>query len=231
MAIITTGLGVASISGKIGGQVWARNAGGAYVRNQGRVVNPRTDLQTSVRAAFGTSAVSWQGLTEDQRIGWAVYAAGTPVAGRTGPITLSGIAMFQKCNVGRTLIGAAAVLDAPSTLGLSPFNVAGVNFVNNAPSFDINWAGGAGDEWETEVGSAMLVYASPPQKPSINFYKGKFNFVGSVEGAVIPPTSPGTLTFPTGWVWVAGQKVFGRAYVIRADGRISQEAFLTAIAT
>jgi hypothetical protein len=66
----------------------------------------------------------------------------------------------------------------------------------------------------------MFVFASRPQNPSINFFKGPYRIIATIPGAdPTPPTSPQSisLAFPV----VEGQKVFFRANVTRADGRLA----------
>lgn len=220
MALINPGVGASAISGKLGGQVFARNKGGAYVRNQGATINPQTPAQTAVRSAFGTLATRWQGLTDAERLAWKVYADNTPVPGRFQPILLSGLSMYQKCNVGRTLAGFTVVDAAPLIFGLYPLDVNAIGLDpaaagNPTITFDET------DPWADNPASALLVYVSPPVQPTINFYKGKYGFIGAVTGSVLtPPTSPAMVTNP--YPVSAGQKLFVRLYLVNSDGRISQ---------
>ena len=52
MALIKTGPAVAVISGSVGGTVFSRNKGGAYMRNRSIPVNPQSAAQVVVRAAM-----------------------------------------------------------------------------------------------------------------------------------------------------------------------------------
>ncbi|HBU29797.1 MAG TPA: hypothetical protein DEB56_09520 [Thiobacillus sp.] len=75
------------------------------------------------------------------------------------------------------------------------------------------------DPWATAVGGHMLIYLSRPQNPSINFFKGPYRFAGKVSGAVVPPTSPATITLP--FPCVVGQRVFVKISFVQVDGRLS----------
>lgn len=75
MALIKFGGGVAGISGKIGGTVFARNKAGAYARNWAKPVNPVTPSQSNVRAIFGNGSASWSALTSAERDQWNSEAA------------------------------------------------------------------------------------------------------------------------------------------------------------
>lgn len=70
MALIKFGGGVAAISGKIAGTVFARNKAGAYARNWAKPVNPVTAQQSLTRGIFGNASASWGNLTSNQREAW-----------------------------------------------------------------------------------------------------------------------------------------------------------------
>ncbi|KKL73251.1 hypothetical protein LCGC14_2076760, partial [marine sediment metagenome] len=64
MAIITPGPTVAAISGSIGGTVYSRNRGGAYIRNRAIPVDPNTSFQINVRAILAAQSQNWADLTD-----------------------------------------------------------------------------------------------------------------------------------------------------------------------
>lgn len=75
MALIKFGGGVAGISGKIGGTVFARNKAGAFARNWSKPVNPVTPAQAAVRAQFANGSAAWGDLTSADRDTWNSEAA------------------------------------------------------------------------------------------------------------------------------------------------------------
>lgn len=101
MASIKFGsIGISDARGSIGGTVFSRNRGGAYIRQRTTPVNPNTSRQAAIRATFGTVQSSWRGLTEAQRESWRSNAVNFPVKNRLGEtITLQGNILFQKCNM------------------------------------------------------------------------------------------------------------------------------------
>lgn len=86
MARIIGGSVIGELSGKMGGAVFARNRGGAYVRQYVVPVDPRTSAQISARSNFGIAASNYHGLNEDQKSLWRNFASNVfnPKTGRAG---------------------------------------------------------------------------------------------------------------------------------------------------
>lgn len=220
---------VAAGSGSMGGLTWSHNRGGQYVRSRVVPTNPRTSFQDTVRNTMSYLAAYWRDiLTEAQRAGWATYAANVPVVNRLGAtIFLTGQNMFIRSNAPRISNTAGTIntliATAPSIFNLGEVGQTALTNVdassNNASiNFDAN------DDWVSEDGAAMFVYLSRPLDPSINFFKGPYRLAGEILGDSTPPTPPGTVTLP--FPVVAGQRVFARVRVTRADGRLSVDQFL-----
>lgn len=74
MARIVGGSPLGELSGKMGGLVFARNKGGAYVRQYAIPINPNTVAQVNARALFGASVANWHSLTPAQKANWENYA-------------------------------------------------------------------------------------------------------------------------------------------------------------
>ena len=86
---------------------------GQISRSQGRVANPRTASQMSVRAILGRVAASWRALQEVQRAAWMAAAKEAKSNGRLGQSgPLSGFQLFAKINCTLAQFGQEQV-DAP----------------------------------------------------------------------------------------------------------------------
>jgi hypothetical protein len=85
----------ASLTGKLGGQVYSRNKGGAYVRAYVKPTNPRTNQQLLVRSGFSDASKAWYGLLATEQGGWNGYAITgfKPKRGKVG-VTYSGANAF-----------------------------------------------------------------------------------------------------------------------------------------
>lgn len=74
MARIVGGSMIGELSGKLGGNVFARNKGGAYIRQYVMPVDPRTIAQVSARSAFGFASSSYHSLTDAEKANWESFA-------------------------------------------------------------------------------------------------------------------------------------------------------------
>lgn len=114
MALVKYTAAVDAISGKLNGNVFSKNKGGAYLRSRGQVLNPDTNLQRTVRGAFGAISRMWGQLTQSQREGWNNGAQNFPYQNRLGDTKIySGKTLFQKLNQNLSAIGEPAIKDIP----------------------------------------------------------------------------------------------------------------------
>jgi len=211
---------VTQVSGSIGGMTGSHNKGGMYFRARSLPTNPQTALQVAIRNAMTSLVNEWSGvLTAAQRAAWDVYAANTPVVNKLGDsVNRSGQQWFIGNNVPRLQAGFASIDDAPTNFNRGDFtdpSMAVSEATQNASiTFDNT------DAWANEDDASMLVFISRPQNAGVNFFKGPYQFAGSIDGdGTTAPTSPASIACP--FAVVAGQKVFAQVRVSRADGRLS----------
>lgn len=62
------------ISGKLGGMVFSRNAGGAYIRAGVKGVNPQTQSQLRARNAFASVSTLFRTLSSAEKTAWQEFA-------------------------------------------------------------------------------------------------------------------------------------------------------------
>lgn len=203
-------------SGSLKGITASHNRGGAYFRGRTVPTNPSTTRQTAVRNAMRTSVNAWIALSSTNRTNWATYANNTPVTNPLGaPVTLTGQQMYIRQSVVRIQASTPVVATAPTVFDLGSFTPPTLTLT--ASSTTLSVAFNASDAWATEgTNSFMAVYTSGPQNPSINFFKGPFQFVGKISGT----SSPATLTLPIA-AGVTGTKTFYSIVVSRSDGRLT----------
>jgi hypothetical protein len=211
-----------TLSGKIAGQVMARNRYGAYSRNFTMPINPASDKQETARAVVADLAIAWSALTPGQRAAWDTYAAAVPLIGRTGqPDYITGFNHFVRSNASRLRIAEARALDGPTTLSMpSPDNTIAISASEATQQISVVFD--IAGSWRSEDMGHMMVYAGYPQPATRNFYAGKMIFVNRINGQVaVPPVSPQLITFPAELQFAAGQKLFVQHRIMRADGRLS----------
>lgn len=116
MALVKFGGGVAAMSGKQAGNVYARNRAGAYNRQWTKPVNPSTIPQNDQRSAFANAVAAWMGLTAAQVDAWNALAASSSRTNRLGePYTPTGRQLFIESSSNRALIGLIPLTVAPPT--------------------------------------------------------------------------------------------------------------------
>lgn len=224
MAIITTGGGVATISGSIGGVTFSHNRGGPYMRTRAIPTNPNTVFQQAVRGFMSQLTVLWSTvLTAAQRAQWDAYAEAVPLPNPQGePRNVGGLGMYIRCNVPRL---QSAVLtrvdDGPTNHTLAAMTNPLLSGASEATSnFQISFA--PTDDWANDDDGAMLLYGSRAINVTRNFFKGPYRFAGLVQGnSTTPPTSPATISSPFPLVETLALHV--RAIALTGDGRVSSD--------
>jgi len=220
MALIKFGGGITEMRGSIGGNVFSRNRSGAIVRQRTTPVNPQTNRQSAARAIMASVAATWLGvLTAVQRTAWNLYAASVPATNKLGEvINLSGFNQYCKSSAASLNAGLPAIADGPTIFTLpgedATFAVA-VSEATQLATITFDEPG----TWEAEDGGAMIIQVGQPQNPSIEFFNGPWRQTTPLlSDSGTPLTSP--LTTPLPYAATEGQKIFIRARILRADGRL-----------
>jgi len=230
MALIKLGIIVTDIRGAIGGVVFSRNKSGAIARKRTTPFNPKSVLQEAIRAIMSFVVQLYKtGLTSAQKAEWAVFAKNTDAKNKLGEtIKLSGYNQFVKSNVAAKNAGLPEILDGPATFilpGEDPTLSVSVSEASQTlqVTFDDT------RDWVDENGSGMLIYMGIPQDDSIDFFNGPWRYADVILGDdTTPPTAPETIACP--FPVVEGQKIFTKARIIKADGRLSDDFQSIAIA-
>lgn len=209
------------LSGSVGGITASHNRGGAYFRNRAIPVNPNTVQQQLVRGILATLTSRWNdNLTAIQRAAWDLYAVNVPLTGPLGESrNVGGLPMYIRSNVPRIQVALPRVDDAPIIFNLGDFTTPTFDtLVAGVDTYNVNFT--IGDAWVSEDDAAMLLFSSRPQNATINFFNGPYRFDAPILGDLgAPPASPvvTAASFPFG----VGNRVFFKASVTRADGRLS----------
>lgn len=209
-----------AVSGSVGGLTYSHNQGGMYTRARAIPTNPNTSQQQALRNAMGALTTAWlTTLTALQRTGWATFAANVPLIDSLGQSrSIPPLAWYLKANSIRLQSGLTRI-DAPPTIyELATLTLPVPTIVAAGTTSSLAFTNT--DLWATEVGGALLVYASRPQNATKNFFNGPYRYAGRVNGAVSPPTSPSVITLPFS-IGPAGSKMFFKFVAVRADGRPS----------
>lgn len=103
--------------GKLGGHVFAKNLGGAFMRTKVTPANPNTGSQAGVRSLFGAISAQWSGLTAAQRSAWNNAVANWQNTNIFGDLKKpSGKALFQRLNNQAQSAGLSGFTAVPAKL-------------------------------------------------------------------------------------------------------------------
>lgn len=213
---------IADARGSIGGITLSRNSSGAYARIRVTPINPKTVLQSAIRAIVAAVTVRWLGtLTQLQRDAWKVFASNVPAKNKLGEtIHLSGFNQFTKSNVVANNVGLPDIDDAPLVFDLPGEDTTYSSEVDSGTGkvtivFDDTLS------WVNADDAAMIVQMGIPVNASIGFFDGPWRHAGKILGdGTTPPTSPDA-TIDVPFQVGDGQQVFTRAKIILEDGRVS----------
>lgn len=210
---------ITQASGSQGGTTYAHNQGGMYMRARSIPTNPNSGFQSTVRGLFRTLMNVWTNtLTAVQRAAWKTYATNVPLINTLGDAKkINDNAMFERCNLPRVQNGLARVDAAPTTFDLGTFTMP--TFTVHAGTTCMTATFTVGDAWNA-TGGGMIISASRPQNPSINYPPTDTRVVGIISGTA---TSPQTfvLPFPAG---TTATSMFLFVSATQPDGRLSTQS-------
>lgn len=212
------------ISGSSGGTTWSRNRFGAYKRNRSLPVNPNTSRQVAVRNNVRSLAIAWNNtLTQAQRDAWNVYGANVTWTNKLGQaVNLTGLNHYIRSNTPRLGAGLARVDDAPTIFTLAVAELSLGATASEATQI-ITFTFDDTATWASEDGAFQQFAAGLPVNGGIGFFGGPYRLVGNGLGnSGTPLTSP--QTFTSGFPIAAGQRLWVRTRIGRADGRLSEFA-------
>jgi hypothetical protein len=225
------------ISGSVGGTTFAHNAGGMYMRARTVPVNPQTSFQNQARNALTTLVNAWtETLTALQRAAWDLYASNVTVTNPLGDnITNSGQNWYIAVNQPRLMCDAklgttlGRIDNAPTIFDRSLLTTPAVP-VLDVSSNNLTFTFTNTNTWATAVGGALLVFQGRPVNGGRTYFRGPWRLIGRVLGAVVPPTSPGTITTVStqGFPFVVGQTCYIAFAAVTADGRLTTRQILLA---
>lgn len=222
MAGVKFGGGIVEMSGKIAGNVFARNRSGNYVRAWANPVNPNTARQQVIRAALAFLTARWaQDLIVAQRAAWDLYAANVVMLNKMGEsIHLTGFNHYLRSNMLRKAFGWALVDDGPVVFELPAQDPTFAITASEATqqitiAFDDTMA------WDDENGGYLCIFQGIPQNPQRNFFAGPWRMFHAVQGVNgAPPASP--VVGAVAYAIAEGQRQWCYARILRADGRLSE---------
>ena len=110
MGLIKYSAIVSGASGKIGGNVFARNSSGAYARSWVKPVNTNTAKQQAVRNKFADTISAWRNVAPSDQAAWESMSPQYPYTNRLGEASqYTGQQLFNHLNMNLAVVGATAL--------------------------------------------------------------------------------------------------------------------------
>lgn len=220
--LIRFGNGITDGRGSMGGNTVSKNRYGHYMKARTTPVNPQSSRQSAIRAIWALVSTLWRTLaSQANRDAWAVFASNVPTVNKLGEsISLSGFNQFQKSNVAAKNAGLPEIAAAPVIFtlpGEDPLYATGIDAGTGKISVTFDDT----REWVDEDDAGMIIEVGIPQDDSVEFFNGPWRHAGVLLGDAITPITTPDATLDVPFEVGDGQKVWTRAKIIRADGRLS----------
>lgn len=209
-------------SGSTGGTTYSRNRFGAYTRSRSVPVNPNTARQVAARNAVTSLTIAWNNtLTQAQRDAWNVYGANVSWLNRLGQtVNLTGLNHYIRSNAISVALNKPRIDAAPTIFNLAAAELS-LSATASEATQQYTIAYDDTQTWANEAGAFQFFYAGLPQNGGIGFFGGPYRFVNLADGAT-PAVSPGIFAAP--FPFAAGNRLWVRSRILRADGRLSEFA-------
>lgn len=215
MAKIKFGAMMVDASGKLGGQVFSKNRGGAYIRTKSTPLNPQTTAQMAIRGIFANISSAWSGLSESGRQSFnnlvSSYARTDIFGDLRNP---SGKNLFQRLNQNLEISGQPQITTCVQPIEV-PF--AGVQeAILDSATPQINVA-----LQNDTTGSRIVVWATPPLSAGTSFVKNKLRQIAVFNGV-----APGNIEVSTQYIAKFGayqdtDNIYFGVRVINVNGQAS----------
>lgn len=183
MAIIIPGAMVSQASGRIGGAIFSRNRGGAYVRNGSIPTTVTTPAAQSVKAILAAQSQAWGSLDPDYKEQWREWATQNPVINRLGQSrTLSGHQAFVQLNARLTYAQFDALVSPPVAPSPAPVIPGSVTFTDAPLALTVAFT-----PTPLPAGIAVQCLAYLSNSPGVAYVKNRLALVASsVAGSASP---------------------------------------------
>src|SRR3990172_240387 len=213
--------------GKLGGQVYSKNRGGNYVRNNAVPSNPQTSFQMASRGILTSLSQGWSGLSQADRDAWNASTEGFQRTNAFGDLKrLSGKNLYTSLNKELITVGAS-VLDEPPTPSeiLAPVTISGA--ITDGPTFEVDV------ETEGDVDDGFYVIrATPAVSAGTSFVKNKLRVISTGNSDDLENTVDVAQDYIDRFGDPQlGQKIFFSCYTVNTAGQRSPEVTGYAVVT
>lgn len=204
MASIKFGNIVVDMRGKISGNVYSKNKGGAYSRVRVVPNNPNTTYQSAKRSILTSLSQAWRGLTSTQRLSWNRAVDNFKRVSRIGDaIVLSGNALYVSLNKNLADVGIAAISTAPAPASVDTVDVTSIAASVGGQTLTLTMGGAV------PANTSAKVFATPTLSAGVNSPGTKLRqFTYLSSGAASPVALETTYLTRFGAIGAQGSKIF-----------------------
>jgi len=217
---------ISGMSGKLNGSVFARNAGGDYLRTKVTPVNPQTSYQVLARARLAGFSQGWRSLTQSQRQAWSNAVANWSTTDVFGDVqNPKGNTLYTRLNINIANAGGSPIVLPPAPVGVTALTDLSLTATVTGNVFSLVFAPAA-----VPADHTLYVESTGSLSPGVNNANSEFRTIGTVAAAGTSPADLFTEYNAKFGALVAGQKVFVRAKLIHTlTGEVSQRLVASAI--
>lgn len=170
--------------GKLNGSVMSRNRTSNYVRNKTTPVNRNTTAQVQARQRLTTAAQSWRVFTQLERDSFNSGASEFKRNNIFGDqFTPSGIALYNRLNLNLDNINQPRITTAPQPASVEVLTAVSAAAAAGAATMTLTFAPAIA------VGTSVIVRATAPLSPGINFVKSQFRIITVLTNADASPAN------------------------------------------
>lgn len=217
---------ISGMSGKLNGSVFAKNRGGAYIRNKVTPSNPSTSYQISVRAILADLAAAFRTLGQASIAAWNGAVSQWATTDVFGDLkNPSGINLYVRLNANIAKVGGTAITVPPAPLGTDLVLLDGVTADVSDSEILLDSPSNA-----VPAGHALLIEATPCMSAGISNANGKFRQIHTIAAGQDPNADIFVQWSDKFGALVAGQKLFVRVSTVRlATGEQSQKPTVSTV--
>lgn len=201
-------------SGKVGGHVFSKNRGGAYMRTKVTPSNPNSAAQQGVRAILSSLSQQWGALTDAQRKSWSGAVESWSKTDVFGDIkNPSGINLFVRLNSVLLNSSQPIILVPPLKLEMPYSEIISASMAAATGIITITMSDNEYD------GVLLAIAATPKLSNGVSFVKSQFRRIGVFTGAASAVATAGSYAAKFGLVTV-GSNVVLQVQPVLANGQI-----------
>lgn len=204
MAKAKFGMVVTDMRGKLGGQVFTKNRGGAVVRTKVTPSNGQSPAQSTVRNRFTSLSQAWRGLTQAQRDAWNAAVINFQRTDVFGDLrSPSGLNLYQRLNNVLLSVGETAISTPPLPSEVANSYATAVSAAVATPALSVTLNA------TIPANTAVKLFATAPMSAGREFVKSQFRLIDILDAAATSPVNAlAAYVAKFGNTGEIGQKIF-----------------------